>query len=72
MSELNGRTKKVATMLSPKLHRAFGALLKLDGGRTMDDFLRAAVEDYVTNHRFAGSIADIVRKDDPESEESQP
>lgn len=70
MSELNGRTKKVATMLSPKLHRAFGALLKLDGGRTMDDFLRAAVEDYVTNHRFAGSVANLIsqdNQDDPET-----
>ena len=70
MSELNGRTKKVATMLSPKLHRAFGVLLKLDGGRTMDDFLRAAVEDYVTNHRYADSVADIVRKDSQEPEGS--
>ena len=35
-----------------------------------DDFLRAAVEDYVTNHRYADSVADIVRKDSQEPEES--
>ena len=70
MSELNGRTKKVATMLTPNMHRAFGVPLKLDGGRTMDDFLRAAVENYVTNHRFADSVAGIVRNDSQEPEES--
>lgn len=43
---------------------------ELDGSRTMDDFLRAAVEDYICNHRFAGGLSNFVRNQ--EAEEDQP
>ncbi len=67
----SGRTKKVSTMITPRLHRAFGIVLKLDGGRTMDDFLRAAIEDYVGNHRFSGSVAHLIKQEKQDDQVSQ-
>ena len=69
--EISGRTKKVATMITPSLHRAFAILLKLDGGRTMDEFLRAPIEDYVGNHRFAGSVAHLIKQEKQDDQVSQ-
>ena len=69
--EISSRTKKVATMITPSLHRAFAILLKLDGGRTMDEFLRASIEDYVGNHRFSGSVAHLIKQDRQGAPESR-
>ena len=64
------RTKKIATFLTPDQHRAFGVLLKLDGGRTMDEFLRSAIESYICDHRFAGSVAHLIKQDTQDDQEA--
>ena len=57
------RTKKVATMLTPRMHREFAVLLKIEGARTIDEFLREAVEHYVLNHPLLPRVAEMVRKE---------
>ncbi len=53
--------KKVATMITPDLHKAFGILLQLDDV-TMDEFLRKAIEDYVAGHMHANAVAHILKE----------
>ena len=53
--------KKVATHISPELHKAFGILLQIDDV-TMDEFLRRQIESYVSDHKHANAVAHIIRE----------